>query len=222
MLQSDIIAKLRSNYGLSSITLYTDATLIEYISSALKKISQYYPKIMRDYLSTVVDQTRYVVSKTGLIGIKEVYYTTSSAGSNVINTGSTFGPSTGFTGMIIAGISEVMNPSGAEIVGHDTFDLIPTPSDVQTVYYDYKAVREITELPDIFEEDVYALILHNIESEKFKKTNVQNGAGSNPYKFDRRGNINADSSGSVADVQRTLDSDLQSIVKSIKSKVIVL
>lgn len=223
MLQSDVIAKLRSSYGFSDIAAYPDATLIDLIQSALNKISEYYPLIERSSLSTVAGQTRYTVSKTGLFGIKEVFYSADSGGSSgSIESNSTFRNSSNFVRIMDMEIAAHLQPSGAEIVSYDTFDLIPTPEEVITVYYDYKKIRALTDLPDIFEDDVYAIALNTFAMEKFRKATASNGMGGNPYKFDRRGNITEDAANTVSETKKTITTDLADIVKSIQMKVMKL
>lgn len=219
MNQTAIITKLRDEYGFSSTTDYPDSKLIAYINSALYKISEIYPKILRDYVTTVVDQTRYSITKTGLMGIKAVYYCQSSEIIPVLSSDSTYRNSRQMASVIDMEIASKLTPSGAEIISHDTFDLIPTPTEIENVYYDYKVVRTLAELPDNFEEDILDLVAHKNADVKFKKSNTNSGMAGNPYKFDRRGNITEEPTSMVVETQKALKTDLDNIVRRIQTKV---
>lgn len=219
MLQSDIITKLRDDYGFTDVSVYPDSKLIELINYALMKISDIYPKIMRDTFQTVANQTRYTITKTGLIGIKEIFYSTSSGGFGAGNLGSTYNPSSQLTSILSMEIAAHLQPSGAEVVGHDTFDLIPTPEEVMTVYFDYKTIRSLTELPANFEEDVLDLVAYRNSEIKFKRANSVSGLSGNPYKFDRRGNITEEPTSMIVETQRALKTDYDNICKRIQTKV---
>jgi hypothetical protein len=221
MLQANIITKLREDYGFADPSATPDSKLVEYITSALNRISEYYPKIERDFVLTIPDTTRYTITKTGLIGIKEVFYST-GAGSAGGASSTLYANSSQFASIMDMEIQAHLTPSGSEVVSFNTFDLIPTPEEVLKVYYDYKMIRTLTDLPDIFEEDIYTLITNNVSTMKFRKSTSTSGAGGNPYKFDRKGNISEEPSSVMAETQKTLKVDLDSIIDNIKRKVMRL
>lgn len=221
---STIIARLREDCGFGDVLKYTDVKLTLYINDALKKISEIYPLLVRDKITTVIDQTNYTITKTGLLGIKQVFYDIcpTSLGTSPLDVGSTFSNSQSLTNIMNLEIAKKLQPSGAEIKSFNSFDLIPTPTSVFDVYYEYKRVRGISEIPEQFEEDIYALVTHNVSSLQYQKSNTLLNSSTNPFKFDRRGNATETASSSHVETLKAFKDTLSDILKNIKTKAMKL
>jgi hypothetical protein len=227
MTVADLILELRETYGLDVAT-YSDAFLTKQLTKAAKKISQYYPLMDSSYVVTVVDQTRYTVAPTSLMKVTAVYYDqglqlTDFTGNvdyqQKIQEQSTFMPSQSFELIQRLKLLKELNPSGVEIINNDSFDLIPTPIEADIkVYYEYAKYRTTTQIPDIFEEDMYALVIYNLGEKETQKSLINSG---NKYFFERRGNTTVEK-GSVEVLAKSRESQLNVIVKSIKQKAMAL
>jgi hypothetical protein len=195
MLIDDLINKFRDVYGLS-VADFPDDTLETLVAAGLKKISVIYPAHEMSYVSVVAGQTRYSVSHTGLIRIKEVYY---PKDYNDDPFGDAIPESLDMTAGSLSRSYEflarmkLMNeiyPFEGRIVDHQTFDLLPTPDVGGTrAYYEYLRYRTLAEMPDLFEDDLIEYVFFIIKDKAFKKQAVSSGDG---YNFDRRGNISVD------------------------------
>jgi len=223
-------ATLSDVYGLDEASLADGVNLDAVINQAIKKISIYYPEIELTSLQTVVNQTRYTVADENLMKVKEVYYrsdTTSSAfGPDIkFNSPYTVGGSTFTISQKMTSDYERLNlrklyPVGADIVSFNKFDLIPTPTEVKTVYYEYLRYRTIEEIPDMFEEDMTELVFFYMEENEYKKSRLDNSG--NVFQFDRRGNNTQSSSAEMEMKSRTRIATQKNIETSIKLKVLKL
>lgn len=221
-----IIDILRTDYKLSAST-YDNTTLTRMINKAVKTISELYPFVDVSYITTVPNQTRYSITNSSLIKIKAVYYSQESItdvfGDADIKVSmpqnlSTFYPSQTVELIQRLEIIRKLNPSDADIVAADKFDLIPTPTEVKKVYYEFERYRSITEIPDMFEDDLINLVFYNLGDKTFKDAAYLQGG--NKYNFDRRGNISVDK-GTVDGAKQRRDMHTD-IIKSIKLKVMKL
>lgn len=227
MLLETILDILRTDYGLSATT-YDNAMLTRMINKAVKTISEYYPLVEIGHINTVAGQTRYTVTDSNLIKLKQVYYTQESTSLfndpeiktnlDISSSLSTFYPSQTVELIQRLDIIRKLNPKDAEIVAADKFDLIPTPTSVVTVYYEYEKYRTITEIPDMFEDDLINLVFYKLGDKTFKESAYLQGG--NKYNFDRRGNISVDKE--TVDGVKNRNSAYNEIIKSIKLKVMKL
>lgn len=217
-----LISKLREDYGFGDATLFTDDKLTEKINDAIKIISQYYPALEMAYLMTIADQTRYKIEHTNLIGLKKVYYSIRETSElNLLDPGSTYQNSSNLARIMNMEIASKLSPSDGQVVSHDTFDLIPTPTEAIKVYYEYKRIRNISEIPDQFEEDLLNLIVNKHSRLVYKKTQINSGS-SNPYAFDRRGSVTEKSSTTKVDMEKSFKTEYDDIISSIRAKVMKL
>lgn len=217
-------------YGINSGTIPDGTNLDAVINQAIKKISIYYPEIELTSLETVKNQTRYTVTDTNLIRVKRVYYGYTFIDDSFdgqikqscpeISSGSTYSISRKMTDVFERANLKKLYPYGADIISYNKFDLIPTPTSVETVYYEYERYRLISEVPDIFEEDVIELIFYYMEENEYKRSTLTNSG--NIFQFDRRGNNTQLSSDDIATKNEERRIRLQMIEKSIKTKLLKL
>lgn len=227
MLLATILDILRTDYGLSAST-YPNDTLTRMVNKAAKIISEYYPMVEIGHIHTVAGQTRYSITDTGLIKLKSVYYTQETTtlfndpdiktSLDVASSLSTFYPSQSVELIQRLDMIRKLNPRDAEIVAADKFDLIPTPTSVVTVYYEYEKYRAITDIPDMFEDDLINLVFYKLGDKTFKDSAYLSGG--NKYNFDRRGNISVDKD--AVDGVKNRNNAYKEIIKSIKMKVMKL
>lgn len=230
---SDLILKFREDLKIDE-SMMSDDDITRFINKSAKKISEYFPSRSLSYVTTVKDQTRYSVNVSGLLRIVEVYYDgvdTRLPVTNFFNTGfsrqfdsgnmSTFALSSNMEFVQRLETLKKMLPVCAQIIDYNTFDLIPTPgADGINVYYEYETYKAITQIPEIFEDEVVALVMYYAnEGEYLKKVS---NPSRNTYNFDRRGNNttggNASSEFSVE--MKNRKDTYNGIVKEIKRKVI--
>lgn len=226
MLLTTILDILRTDYKLP-IATYDDTSLTRMINKAVKTISEYYPSLDVSYITTVPNQTRYSVTLASLIKIKNVYYSQETIDdpfndpdikTSMPETLSTFYPSQTVEFIQRMDIIKKLNPSDADIVASDKFDLIPTPTSVKKVYFEYERYRTIEEIPDMFEDDLINLVFYKIGDKTFKESAFLQGG--NKYNFDRRGNISIDKE--TVDGAKQRRDTYNEIIKSIKLKVMKL
>lgn len=193
------------------------------ISRSTRKISEFYPYLETSSIITVVNQTRYSVSHDDLIKIENVYY-------NSPNTVNPFGDADipdvarrgGFSlSQQITDIYEHetqrrIKPVDARVVSNDTFDLIPTPTTSETIYYEYARYRTIDEIPRIFEDELIALVIYYKNDPSYQSNRSANNG--NVFNFDRRGNT-TESSFTPQDAYSLRKEELDAICKDIKKKV---
>lgn len=227
---STLTEQLRVDYKLD-VTVYPDSYIESMVNNAIKKISEYYPEQERTFLLTVADQTRYTVVHASLMKVMNVYYLQGySTGSEIfgdpeiperiISLTNTYNPSQTYEQIQSLEVFKKLRPSGAEIVSFNKFDLIPTPTvSNERVYYDYARYRLLSEVPDIFEEDVLSLFFYYTGEAESQRTIAD--TKNNKYMFERRGNVTVEK-----DVQEMLlkrrKMQMDDIVKNIKSKVMKL
>ena len=217
-------------YGLDESSLPDGTDLDAIINQAVKKISIYYPELEITSLQSVVNQTRYVVTHTGLMKVNEVFYNPdniSTTFNNEIPTQGcgiapqgTYSPSMATAQIYEKETMRRLYPYGADIVSFNKFDLIPTPTSVDTVYYEYHRYRTIDEIPDIFEEDLIELVYFFMEENTYKRSKIENGG--NIFAFDRRGTITDDTAGSAESKHKIRQETIVNTVKEIKLKVLRL
>ena len=227
MLLATILDILRTDYKLSATT-YDNTTLTRQINKAIKKISELYPESSIAYITTVINQTRYTVTHSDLLKVKQVFYCQDSVNTNPFNDSdiktslpmnlSTFYPSQSLEFIQRLDVLRKLNPADAEIVSTNKFDLIPTPTVVKNVYYEYERYRVITEIPDMFEEDLIELVFYYLGDKSFKESTFLQGG--NKYQFDRRGNVSIEKE--VVDGVKQRKSTYDNIIKNIKLKVMKL
>jgi len=196
------------------------------LNQCIKKISEEYPKFLKDFVLTVADQLTYTVTKEGLIKISQVYYnrstlTVNSDSDSTIEYGART-LSSQFTDICEREMFNKMNPVDACITDINIFDLIPTPTESGIkVYYEYEAYRTIDEIPDIFEDLIFRLFFYYERELDFRKTMRANSG--NVFQFDRAGNIRAGAGQAGAeDPIKTRANELKGIVKDIRSIVMKL
>jgi hypothetical protein len=228
---ASLISTLRTLYGVDPAN-YSDSFLTSQISRSVQKISQYYPEIETSYITTVKDQTRYTVTHTGLIKVKYVYYNQGETYNDIFSTLewderyhtsvqiSTFASSRSYELIQRLKLIRELYPSQGDIVSYNKFDLLPTPiQDGIKVYYDYEKFRDVTTTPDIFEEDVFALVFYYLGEKEFQKFMVSQSG--NKYFFERRGNVQVNDSEQKMQLEVRKD-QLGTVLKSIKEKVMKL
>jgi hypothetical protein len=222
---ADILTILRDLYGLTTSN-YPDDPLMIFINKAVKKLSEFYPECEIDYIETVANQTRYTITEDNLLKLKHVYYTHDDSlnslfndpdvKTNEISKISTFQPSREFEKVYRLETLRRLAPKDAEIIAHNKFDLIPTPTTSgDKVYYEYERYRTLAEVPDIFEDDILDLIFYFLAQKEYRRqTSVDGG---HVFNFDRRGNIEKDKSAAEQnyDLRRK---ELKDIQKSIEIK----
>lgn len=221
---------LSNVYGLDESGVPDGMSIDAIISQAIKKISTYYPKLIINSLQCVVGQTRYSVTDENLIRVKEVFYNGDIVSytfngeipnnANGLPLNGTFSPSMATASIYEKETMRRLYPYGADIVSHNEFDLIPTPTSVSTIYYEYERHRVISEIPDIFEEDMVELVFFYLEEGTYKRSKIETGG--NTYGFDRRGNISDNTAGSVESKYKVRMETLKAVETSIKTKVMRL
>lgn len=221
---------LENVYGLDESNIPDGMSLDSIINQAVKKISQFYPKLVINSLQSVKNQTRYTVSDDNLIRVTDVYYNGSISadvfdGEIKNNMNNLLLNGTFSTSMATANIYEKetmrrLYPYGADIISHNEFDLIPTPTSVATVYYEYERYRTMAEIPDIFEENMVDLVFFYLEEGVYKRNKVDTGG--NIYAFDRRGNIAENSASDAESKHKIRVETIKNIENSIKMKVMKL
>lgn len=193
---------------------------IRNLTKSIKTLSEEYPKIETFTLETIAGQTTYDVKHDGLIRVKEVYFSRAiTPYSGIQYRGGAIKPSVSqmFTSLCEQSIYDKMMPIDSEIVDYNRFNLIPTPSHSGIkVAYECDMYRDISEIPEIFEECLIDLYFF-YESDSAVRKNIQSNQG-NVYKFDRRGNINADD-GNDNSLEVSRAKSMQVILKKIRSIV---
>ena len=197
---------------------------LDIIDQCVKKISEEYPKLVNSYIETVVDQSLYQVVNEGMIRVSKVYYSSIPTGEDVTVSDplvSSRSLSFRFTEVYEREISNRLNPVDANIVNYDSFELIPAPpvADVK-IYYEYEAYRQLSEIPEIFEEDLFALFFFYERENEFRKT-MRNNAG-NVFAFDRRGNIQAGAAGGSSDPMAARETEMKMLMKHLRNTVMKL
>lgn len=223
MILDDIITKIRDVYGLSS-SEKSDDQLTTLIDAARKKVSVLYPFNELTSTTTVAGTTRYSVSHTDLIRLKEVYYPrsveSSPFGTEIPDSISISVGDISRHYELIARLKLMTEvyPTEGRIVDHNQFELLPTPETTGSkVWYEYLRYRTLAEIPDIFEDDLIAYMFFLIKDGAFKKRSMTEGDG---FMFDRRGNIKVDAETVDGDKAHV---DTENRIKaSIKSKVMMM
>lgn len=193
------------------------------LEQAIKAISEEYPKIITVEVATVKDQHRYVVPNDGLIKIAKVYYNRQH-----LNDSTSLQPTPGevqspnysltrqFTEIIEKEFYDKMNPVDAQIVDYNAFDLIPAPTVTGLgVPCECEFYRELSEIPSFFEDCIFKLFFYYLREDDFMDNMRKNNG--NVYKFDRRGNIGAESSDSEVEKR---EQEFERIIKDIRKKVL--
>lgn len=199
--------------------------LSDMLRRAINCISEIFPYMETGSISTVINQTRYTLNLADdvLIKITSVFYNTPPT-NNVFNDpdipveGLPYGSSLSqrFTDVFEHETRRRLKPVDARIVNTNQFDLIPTPQDVRTVYYEYARYRTIEEIPQILEEELFSLILfYSNDAVYQKKRKESNGS---VFDFDRRGNTKEKTSDVKTDVEAR-KAELDLIKADIKKKV---
>ncbi len=186
------------------------------LAQCVKKISEIYPKLAKAYIETVVDQMEYQVNIDGLIKINKVYYSRASgSGAEFVTPplrGNTL--SSQFTDICEREMFDKLNPVDACITDYNSFDLIPAPTEAGIhVWYEYDLYRDLSEIPSMFEDDLFQLYFFYERENAFKNT-MKNNTG-NVFKFDRKGNIQ--SNAGEEDPVKVREAEMARIVKSIKN-----
>jgi len=227
MTNAQIISLLRDVYGLKEAA-YPTATLEKVITQAVKKVSIYFPEIILAYTTTVKDQTRYTVTHTSLIKVKEVFWGLSENANDIFgdaeipeliitNEMSSFLPSMQYASMQQVEMLQMLNPRAADIVDYNAFDLIPTPDTTgDRVYYEYEKFRTITNIPDLLEDDLALLVIWYLGQKQY--IGEVSTSGGNNYQFDRRGNIQKTANIASAMYKQRQD-EYNDIIKNIQKKL---
>jgi hypothetical protein len=194
------------------------------LDQCVKKISEEYPLLVNDYVNSVADTVSYTVTKTGLIKINKVYYnnTTNSSPSVLCDYPETVfqSLSSQFTEVYEREMFNRLHPMSGIIVDYNQFELIPAPSvSGLKVYYEYDKYRTLSQIPDIFEDELFELYFYYERENEFRK-NMRNNSG-NQFQFDRRGNISTQSNGNE-DPIKTRENEFKNVVKKIKNKAMKL
>lgn len=226
-----LLESIRELYALDEVT-YPEDTLTKHINRGIKKISELYPASELDHTHTVKDQTRYTVTHEGLIKLRQIYYRQGfqsidmfgdvdiQSSVNPSTTLSTFAPSQSVELVARLELLRKIYPSDGVIVDHVTFDLIPTPDIAgDPVYYEYDRYREIDEIPDMFEEELTALMFYYYGEAPAQKA-LLNPQG-NKYFFDRRGNNQVVTNQNEL-LQSSRKTQFDGIIKGIKNKIALI
>lgn len=223
MIVDDIITKLRDVYGLSS-SEFSDDKLTTLIDAARKKVSALYPFNELSSTTTTSGVTRYAVSHTDLLRLKEVYYPRSVESSPFGNeipesiSLSVGDISRNYELLARLKLMTEVYPTEGRIIDHNHFELLPTPDTTGSkVWYEYLRYRTLAELPDMFEDDLIGYVFFIVKDASFKKRSMSEGDG---FMFDRRGNVKVDVETVDGDKAHAAIED--KIMKSIKTKVMML
>jgi hypothetical protein len=214
---------LSERYG---ITLENTPSLNDMIRRSVNYISVLFPILESGTVTTEKNKTRYtaeIPEEHVLIKIKEVFYNSPPA-SNVFNDpdipveGLPYGQSLSqrFTDVFEHETRRRLKPVDARIVNTNQFDLIPTPQDVRTIYFEYERYRTIDEIPQLLEEELMALIMFYSNDESYQKQRKENNGS--VFEFDRRGNTKDKSMDIKTDVE-SRKIELNLIKDDIKKKV---
>lgn len=197
--------------------------LDDIINRAIRKISEYYPYLETSSITTVANKTRYNVYHDNLIKIENIYYgspfvTNPFGDSDIpdIRRSGGFSLSQQITDIYEHETQRRIKPVDARIVSSDTFDLIPTPTTAETIYYEYARYRDMEEIPRIFEDELIALVIYYKGDPSYQVSRVTNNG--NVFNFDRRGNT-TESSVTPQTAYDLRKSELESICTEIKKKV---
>lgn len=214
---------IAERYGMSE---ENTPLLNDMLRRATNVISELFPVLETGNLETEKNVTRYTVEMPeghSLIRVKEVFYN-SPTNNSVFNDvdvpieGFPHGSSLSqrFTDVFEHETRRVLKPVDARIVNNDKFDLIPTPQDVRTIYYEYERYRTIDEIPQFLEEEFLSLVLYYSNDTSYQKSRRENNGS--VFDFDRRGNTKERTTDVKTDVEsRKLE--LDNIKKDIKAKV---
>jgi hypothetical protein len=222
MLLDDLLNKFRDVYGLS-VSEYPDDVLETLVNDAVKKISILYPAHEMSYVTTVAGTTRYAVTHTSLIRLKEVYYPKTAEsdpfGTEIpesvnMNVGEL---SRNYEFLARMKLMNEIYPFEGRIVDHRTFDLLPTPTTASRAYYEYVRFRTLAEMPDLLEDELFEYVFFIVKDKAFKKQSTSAGDG---YNFDRRGNISVEKE--TVDGNKAHYQIEEAIKKNIKKKVMML
>jgi hypothetical protein len=196
---------------------------LDIIEQCVKKISEEYPKLLNSYIETIADQSLYQVTHEGMMRVSKVYYSTLPSSSDVMVSdplANSRSLSFRFTEVYEKEISNRLSPVDANIVNFDSFELIPAPTIADAkVYYEYEAYRQLSDIPEIFEEDIFNLFFFYERENEFRKT-MRNNAG-NVFAFDRRGNIQAGAAGG-SDPMVSREVEMKMIMKHLRNTVMKL
>lgn len=217
---------LTDRYGMSE---ESTPLLEDMLRRATNVVSELFPMVESGSIQTVKDITRYTADIPGeytLIKIKEVFYN-SPPSTSVFNDpdvpveGFPHGMSLSqrFTDVFEHETRRALKPIDARIVNTNQFDLIPTPQDVRTVYYEYERYRTIAEIPQFLEEEYLALVMYFSNDVSYQKSRRENNGS--VFDFDRRGNTKERTSDVKTDVE-SRKNELDTIKKDIKAKVMRL
>lgn len=212
-----------------SMTEENTPSLNDMLRRAINCISELFPMLETGSVITEKNKTRYIAEVAEghvLIKIKEVFYN-SPPSSNVFNDsdipmeGLPYGSSLSqrFTDMFEHETRRRLKPVDARVVNTNQFDLIPTPQDVRTIYFEYERYRTLEEVPQILEEELFALILYYSNDEIYQRKRKENNG--TIFEFNRRGETKDRS----ADVKTDVESrkiELKLIKDDIKAKVMKL
>lgn len=227
MTNEQIISLLRDVYGLKE-AVYPTANLTLLITQAIKKLSIYFPEVVLTYTTTVKDQTRYTVTHTSLIKVKEVYWGHNENYTDmfcdpeipeliVADDVASYLPSLQYANMQQIEMLRTLNPKAADIVDYNSFDLIPTPDVAgDKVYYEYDKFRTITNTPDMFEDDIALMVVWYLGQKQYiSESSTQGG---NNYQFDRRGNVQKNAS-IASSMYKQRQDEYNDIIKGVQKKL---
>jgi len=216
---------LTDRYGMSE---ENTPLLDDMIRRATNTISELFPMLESGSFVTEKNVTRYTINISSdiLIKIKEVFYN-SPATTSVFNDpdipveGFPHGMSLSqrFTDVFEHETRRTLKPIDARIVNNNQVDLIPTPQDVRTIYYEYERYRTIDEIPQFLEEEFFALVMYFSNDISYQKSRRENNG--DVFAFDRRGNTKEKSVDVKTDVE-SRKAEFDMIKKDIKAKVIKL
>ncbi len=217
---------LAERYGMSE---ENTPLLNDMLRRATNMISELFPMLESGNIETEKNVTRYTVdvpAEHTLIKIKEVYYN-SPAYNNGFNDpdipvdGFSNGMSLSqrFTDVFEHETRRALKPVDARIVNNNQFDLIPTPQDVRTIYFEYERYRTIDEIPQFLEEEFFSLVLYFSNDATYQKNRRENNGS--VFDFDRRGNTK-ERTGDVKNDVESRKIELDNIKKDIKAKVMKL
>lgn len=217
---------LNDRYGMTD---ENTPLLNDMLRRSVNFISELFPMLETGHLQTEKNVTRYtaeIPEEHTLIKIKEVFYNNPSS-TSVFNDpdipveGFPCGSSLSqrFTAVFEHETSRRLKPVDARVVNTNQFDLIPTPQDVRTVYYEYERYRTIEEIPQILEEPLFALILYFSNDEIYQRKRKENNGS--VFEFNRRGETKDRTSDVKTDVE-SRKAELDLIKADIKQKVMKL
>lgn len=217
---NDLVAKFKAIYDVDLEETPNDI----FLEQCVNKISVEYPNLKKGNVVTVAGQERYTVNHADLIKVSKVYYTGAHNQDEIIPSCAL--PSSGslsarFTSLYEDAMYGKLNPVDAEIINYNAFDLIPAPqvSDVK-VYYEYEAYRTLAEIPDVFEEILVKFFFYFERENAFQKS--MKATNGNVFNFDRRGNIQSNTSMVNEKGQTDRDLELGEIMKSLRTIIMRL